>query len=246
MTHIRSYISHFFIFFLSIVYLLFASSAQSQTAETKTTIEKYPIGIILPLSGSAASYGKYAKNSIDLAYNALPESDRSKIELFYEDDQLISQKSVAAYRKLRAEKNIQAAFVFGSGIGNALVPITEREKVILMAIGASDGSIAKGRQYAFLHWVTPDREATIYAEELKKRDYKRLAIVSYEHEGAIALMNAVKEAMEKIGISDRLVSEQTFVSTDIDFRTHITKLRSLSVDGVILLLFPGSLSSFAK
>ena len=134
----------------------------------------------------------------------------------------------------------------GSGIGNAIAPIAEREKFLLVAIGASDGSIVKNRRYAFLHWVTPEVEAKEMVLEMKRRGYQRIGIVTTEQEGAIAVLNAVRAELDKGGFTDKVVVDSTFLPDVSDFKTYIAKAKSKKVDAAIVLLFPGPLASFAK
>ncbi|RMG41177.1 MAG: amino acid ABC transporter substrate-binding protein [Candidatus Dadabacteria bacterium] len=231
---------------LWLITLVAAFSGLASAYGANNDPDQYSIGVILPLSGSAATLGNYVKNGIELAYNDLSPERKRGLKLYFEDDQLKSRNAVSAFQKLYSSERINAVFVLGSGIGNAVSPIAERKKVITVAIGASDGGIAIGKKYSFTHWVVPEVEAEVMAKELKKRDYKRLAIISTEQEGAIAVYNAVTAALKKHDLLIRIVLDQTFLPDVTDFRTYITKMRAKKVDAVIVLLFPGALGSFAR
>ena len=233
-------------YIVKITFLILILLAYSLANAEEEKSHKFKIGAILPLSGGASSLGNYLKHGLDLAYDNLTKEQRSKIELIYEDDQLKAQKSVSAYKKLRSTKQIDAVFVLGSGIGNAIAPIAEKDKVLHVAIGASDGSIAKNKKYSFLHWVTPETEAKALSEEIQLKGYKKIGIITTEHEGAIAFLNAVKESFKKNELSKSVVSEQSFLPEVTDFRTGIAKLKTYEPDAVIVILFPGAISSFAK
>jgi branched-chain amino acid transport system substrate-binding protein len=223
------------------IFLIFISSIA--VAESP---KKYRIGAILPLTGQVASMGAYLKNGLDLAYQQLPKEQREKIDLVYEDDQFNPTLTIAAYRKLNSQKHVDAVFVLGSPTANALGPITEREKVILVGIGASDPSIAIGKHFSFIHWVIPPVLGEKLATELVKRDLKRLAILAAQTTGALADADALTDALDKRGRKNTVIHRQDYVASETDFRSTLTKLREKNIDGVIAVLFPGAISSFAK
>lgn len=234
------------LYLLFLVFFAFGFSTAKVRAEEGVSDVKYRIGVILPLSGSAASLGRYSKNGIDLAYSKLSDDVRSKVEIFYEDDQLDSKKTVSAYHKLVTQNNVGAILSFASSSGNVLGPLAERNKKVLIAIGASDVNIVKGRKFVFTHWVIPDIEARLLAKEFKSRGFKKIAYVSTEQEGAIAFVVAIKQAFKEAGLSDRLVYVQSFLPDVRDFRVPISQLKALKVDATVVLLFPGAIAPFVK
>lgn len=61
------------------------------------------VGLIAPLSGSAASYGIAPQNALKMALSKL---DPDKIQLFFEDDSFDTKKTVAAFNKLVAVNKV--------------------------------------------------------------------------------------------------------------------------------------------
>ena len=228
---------------IQILLLVLGVTVTSANAETSS---KYRIAAILPLTGQVASMGHYLKNGLDLAYEQLPKEMQDKIELVYEDDQFNPTLTIAAYRKLSTQKRIDAALVLGSPPANALGPITERDKVILIGIGASDPSIAVGKQFSFIHWVIPPILGETLAAEMAKRNLKRVAVICAQASGALADANALTDALNKLNRKDTIVHRQDFVASDTDFRSTIAKLREKKIDAAVAVLFPGAISSFAK
>ncbi len=222
--------------FLAPVILLFSSPISAE----------YRIGVILPLTGDNASIGHFLKNGIDLARATLPKDEREKIKLYYEDDQLHGNKAVAAYHKLVSNENADAFIVLGSGTGNVIAPLAERDRKIMIAVGASDATIVKGRNYSFIHWVAPEAEMRIVAEEMQRRGYTRIAFITTEQQGALAAKEAAEQAFEKMEMKDRVVMNEVVGPGVRDFRALVAKARAKGVDAFLVMLFPGSLSSFAK
>jgi len=220
-------------------------SVHSTVAESPLQ-QPYKIGAILPLSGAYASLGNYLKKGIDLAYQNLSEEDKARIDILYEDDQLDSQKAVTAFHKLANVNKVDAVFVLGSGIGNAVSPLAERSKKLMISIGASDTSFVQNRDYVFIHWVSPQTEAEVLLDEVQKRGYSRLALATSEQEGAIALEEALLAEARKRGIDSTLVLRERFLTEDRDFKTFIAKARAKKIDGIAVVLMPGSLAAFAR
>ncbi|MBX7137356.1 MAG: ABC transporter substrate-binding protein [Oligoflexia bacterium] len=215
-------------------------------AESPDTAAKIKIGIILPLSGEAASLGSYAKNGIELAYHKLPAAARARVTLLYEDDQLKPAMAVTAAHRLIEQENVKVIFTMSSGIGNAVAPIAEQEKVLMIAICASDAKVSRGRHFVFTHWITPETEASELTKELVKRDYKRLGFIGQEHEGVIAVYNAQIAALKQAGLLERLVLDKKYLPDVRDFKSYIAQARAAKVDAFLVALLPGALSTFAR
>ncbi|MCO6432456.1 MAG: ABC transporter substrate-binding protein [Deltaproteobacteria bacterium] len=58
--------------------------------------------------------------------------------------------------------------------------------------------------------------------------------------------SAAVEALKEAGAGDRIVYNQTFLSDQTDYRTAIAAIKAKKADAVVLVLFPGALSSFFK
>ncbi len=61
------------------------------------------IGVLVPLTGSAAEYGKNAENGIELATKEINNNggvDGRKLELFVEDTKCDSKESLTSFNKL--------------------------------------------------------------------------------------------------------------------------------------------------
>lgn len=235
-------IQRFFLSALVFLSALIASVMHAVAADPPV----YKIAAILPLSGDVANLGTYVKRGIDLAYEALPREVREKIQLTYEDDQFDPAKTITSYRRLVAMAGVDAVFVLGSPSANALGPLLERDKKILIAIGASDPQIAIGKTYSFLHWVAPSVLGERLATELIRRDYRRIALVGAEVSGVIAVMNEVVGALKQRNAFERVVFHATFPKSETDYRVTVQQLRQRKVDATVILLLPGALSSFAR
>ncbi len=225
---------------LSIITTFTACSAAAESQRP------YRIGVIIPLSGSVASLGDYVRKGIELGIAQLPAEERKRIEVVFEDDGFLPAQTVSAYRKLSAQGRLDAVFTIGTPPSLALVPLTERDGTILVAIGASDSAITKGRRFAFIHWVIPPLLGKTLTAEIKRRDYKRIAFVISEGTGTRADMDATLAEFATQGMTDRLVYKEAFPKDQTDYRSVVARLRERKVDAIALVMFPGALAPFVK
>lgn len=206
-------------------------------------LSRLKVGAILCLTGDAAAVGVAGRNSISLALEKLPPDLRSRIEVYFEDDQLKPAHSISAFRKLQAMHDIDVVFNLSSGTGKALAPLTESAGIPLVSV-ASDPEVAAGRKKVVLFWVTPETEVKVLLQELKSRGYRKVARISTIQQG----MLAVRKAFDKVNDgSVEVVLDQEYPIEVKDFKTYITRLRGLSdLDAVYVNLLNGQVGTFAR
>ena len=203
----------------------------------------YKLGMILALSGDAANFGKAAQNGATLAMESLPQAERARIKLTFEDDGFKAANSVSAFHKLVSIDKIDALICWSSGTCSAVAPLAEAAHLPTLAI-ASDAAISKGRSFLANLWVTPEEETKILVPEAVRRGIRKVAIVTAIQDGAIACRDAfLKESKGQI---ESLLNEE-FPGDLKDFRSTVTKIKRLTeLDAVLVVLYPGQLGAFAK
>lgn len=86
------------------------------------------IGLIVPLTGSAATFGRSCRAAAELAVKELPQEKSTRVKLLVEDDGLVSARSVAAGRKLMDIDQIQGLVSFSSSTALSLAPIGDAQR----------------------------------------------------------------------------------------------------------------------
>ena len=202
--------------------------------------EPIKIGVILPLSGDVAFIGEAAKNAAILAKESFGKTEKT-YELFFEDDQSDSKKTVSAFRKLVDVDKIRAVGTGFAGPGNAVAPLLTKSKSFIFSI-ASDLSIAKDKPFVFNHWIKPENEAGVYIKEAKRLELKKIAMITTNQQGIIAVRDALlKEDPTIFILKDELSNPQ-----EKDFRTTIIKAKNEGADAFLLMIMLGQLSSAVK
>ncbi len=223
-----------------------AESAGENNSEKSASSQKYRVAVIIGLTGQVASLGNYLRKGIELGILELPAEAKSQLEFVFEDDQFDPKQTISSYQQLSSRGKVDAVIVMASPPANALAPIVEKKEQILIAVGASDPSIVKNRKNSFIHWVTPPVLGQKIALEIQRRNFSRLAFVTGEVTGAMADRDAAIEALGKLGLGSKIVYNETFPKDQFDYKTEIATIRAKQADLVVLCLFPGALSSFAK
>lgn len=173
----------------------------------------------------------------------LPSKDRERIEIRFEDDSLVTSRSVAAFRKLVDVDKVNSIICWSSGTCGAIAPLAEAAKVPLVAI-ASDATISKEREYVVNFWVTPEEETKILVPEGLRRGYRRIALVSAIQEGVQSCRDAFK--VQNRGRM-KIVFEREYPVDMRDFKTVAARIAGLAeVDAVLVILMPGQIGAFTK
>ena len=96
-----------FLALLVAVILLSISTAYADVKPetTKDDRQLVKIGVLLPLSGNVAFYGKGFKDSIQMALDQLGKT-AYRYELVFEDDGNSTVRAVSAFKKLLADKDL--------------------------------------------------------------------------------------------------------------------------------------------
>ena len=223
-----------------LISLIVTTVAGSATAET--ALSPLRVGVILPLSGRAASLGKAVNNGIKMAHEALPPGTRKAISLCIEDDLSERANAISALRKMEADGKLDVVLTALSNSGNAVVPLSEAKRIVHLSL-AFDRRISENKQYAFSFWPDAASLARAACDELEHRGLKKAAAVTTQHEGNYAMRRALFEC--SAGKIEYPLSEEV-LPEDSDFRTAILRLRQQDVQVVAALLHPAHLGIFVR
>jgi branched-chain amino acid transport system substrate-binding protein len=203
------------------------------------------IGLVAPLTGAAAAFGRSCRVAAELAVKDLPQERRDVVKLLVEDDGLVNARSVAAGRKLMDIDQVHGLVSFSSSTALSLAPIVEQKHIPQIAI-ASDPAVARGRVYTFTYWVSPEREAELLCQHLEATGKKRVAILSVTHNGILAVRDALLHRIAQRRVLEVVASEE--VSNDVlDFRGVLQRIRAREpFDAFIPIFFPGQLAVVIK
>ncbi|MDD3668876.1 MAG: ABC transporter substrate-binding protein [Alphaproteobacteria bacterium] len=201
------------------------------------------IGIVAPLSGNLAIIGRPVKGALEVAFqDANARGGKYFYQPIFEDNQFSPMRTATILKKFVFVDKVDAILSLGSNIGLVTAPVAEENKVPHISL-ATDPAIASGT-YNFINWTTPETEARKAMEIILKKGYKRIALIVANHQGPLAMSEALVSKLNAAGIVNKTLVSNPGIR---DFRIDIEKLkRSVNPDLYVMLFFDPELTIFIK
>ncbi|MDR1397400.1 MAG: penicillin-binding protein activator, partial [Desulfarculales bacterium] len=155
------------------------------------------IGLIMPLSGRMAEYGKPLTMAIEMGLGVI--SGESQVELFIEDDGNDPENTVAAVERLVNEKQV-LAIIGPLSVKTSLAAAEKAQALQVPLISLSQGSFLSEspQEFIFQNYFSPEDQVRTLAQALinNKNKYKLviLAPASNLGQGFAKLMETVLPA----------------------------------------------------
>ena len=164
-------------FLLATVTLFLIGCGGKKDAASSDVIK---IGVIAPLTGDLAQYGTPAKDGFQLKVdeiNAAGGINGKKIELVIEDNKGDVNESVSIFKKLKGQDKVD--MIVGpiiSSTSNAVAPLAQQGKVVMITPTGTNIDITKGRDFVFRTTFTDPYQGTAAAKNAAKNGIKKVAI----------------------------------------------------------------------
>jgi branched-chain amino acid transport system substrate-binding protein len=193
------------------------------------------VGVVVPITSVLAPYGKPFVEALQIAVdeaNSKGGIDGRKIELVVEDSQASNTVAINALNKVLEQKPIA---VFGASLGTqilAMMPITEREHIPLLASPSTRRVTQQGAKYFFrtgTHDALDKEVATRFmVEDLK---VKKVGILHVANEWGYSGRDNVTNFLKEFG-GLQPVSVASYQPTDKDLTAQILQLKNAGADAI--------------
>lgn len=187
------------------------------------------VGVILPLSGNAASYGIECKNGIEMSNI----KDSLGIEYIFEDSKGDPKTAIAAYKKLSSINHVD--YILGDMFSSttlAVAPLADKDEMILISPTASSREISKGSIYTLSVFPSEVYESKLIANFAIGK-YQKIAVL-YEKVAAAQVM--YDSFTKEIGTQSKIIGIE-FESNISDFRNMLFKVKNEDCDAVYLITY---------
>lgn len=114
-----------------------------------TSTQQITVGVILPLTGQYGSIGEGVKKGMELSLEALPDSDKKKIKLIFEDDKYATKDALSAYQKLTQLDHADIIVSLGSPTVEITKPEVNASEQLMFILG-DELSHDKDRVFQFM------------------------------------------------------------------------------------------------
>ncbi len=190
-------------------------------ANTEPTLK---IGVLIPLTGDAASYGENVKNGIDLANKELGYT------LVYEDGKCNGPDAVNAIRKLIEVDKVDA--IIGELCSGATIPaaaIAKDANVLMISPASTSPDLSNAGEHFFRTVPSDALQGAEGAKLVKDLGYQNLAILYVNDDYGVGFEKVLRENFNNVVISESFEKEAT------DIRTQLTKIKEKSPDAIYII-----------
>jgi branched-chain amino acid transport system substrate-binding protein len=181
------------------------------------------LGVILPLSGRYASFGKLVQRGVELASQDLLNGEQA-VRLVFKDSAADPQVSARAVSELANVDQVMG--ILGPLSGAAAVAAAERaelEKVPLLALSQRKG-LAETGPYVFRTSLTNEQQArTLVRYVMEERGMTKFAILAPENRLGQEMSDAFIREVQAYG--GQIVARQSYADKATDFRRQIKLLK---------------------
>jgi len=190
------------------------------------------VGFISPMSGPAVVYGDYSRKAFQLALEEWNNSHVNKIEVVYEDGKCSPADAVTAANKLINVDKVNFLMTFCTGETNAVAPIAEKNKIILLTSGTTAPNISKGN-YIFRNIGSVASGLPTLTKLAYEAD-KQLGLISENTDYAISTKDGFKQKYTALG--GAVLFDESFDSKSLDFKTIITKFKNSNIESIFVVV----------
>jgi branched-chain amino acid transport system substrate-binding protein len=214
--------------------LLFCATASAHAQPVK-------IGVILPLSGPFADYGKQIGNGIKVYMKQHGDIVAGrKVELIIKDDTGVApelDKRLALELLTRDKVDILAGFGLTPS-ALAVAPIATQARKPMIIMNAASAAIPSKSPYIARVSVSLPQVSAPMAHWAAKNGVKKVYTLVADYAPGIETEMAFKNAFEATG--NHIIGSVRVPVSNLDFSAYMQKIKDLKPDGIFVFLPPGS------
>ena len=209
---------------------VFAATLELAFAASALAADSVKIGLAIPLSGAAATYGHDVKRGADYTADLINQRGGilggRKIELVYEDDKGTPQGGVAAVQKLMSVGRVKAI----TGGTNSSVVLAEssvtKGRILQVNAGAqADAITEQGSPWLFQNNGTASAYSEAFnAYMVRTLKPKTVAYMGDNSELSKAVLERLKESLKAANVE--LVGAYSYDADTNDFTSILTKIKT--------------------
>jgi branched-chain amino acid transport system substrate-binding protein len=222
------------------VTLLLAVVPMGSAEGAKLSGTSIKVGVIVPLSGPAISWGQHSLLGAEIArdeINAAGGIGGVPLELIVADYASKADLSISLARKLTEQDKVLV--IVGPILSSSCemtFPVINRMNIVAVSpTSAAPGLSARNRPWAFRNNLTSDKTLGPALEKWVETYQIKTVGIIYDNSDAVSTGEGAKifpAFFEKSGA--KVIDSLTIQKKDFDFSAHITRLAAKNPDGVAL------------
>ena len=213
--------------------------AQAQTDKT------VKIGVLLGLSGLGSQIGQWILNGAEIATAQLAASGGPKFAIVAEDSQWNPQKGVEGFNKLTNVDKIDVLLSGGSSVMQAIAPIADERKLVLMNVGAQSPNMAGIGKFTFSALQLSDFDTSVLAKyAYNTLKYRKIATLYVNNDTGKFNQAALADFFKAAG--GTITAQEAFKSNETNYGVQVAKIRSTNPDAIYIVGTPAELPFAVK
>jgi len=211
-----------------------AVGLQVLTGSFASAQETLKFGVADPLTGPAAIFGLDQMQAVRWAVediNAKGGVNGRKLEAIIADHQTKPEVGIAVVNKFINVDKVPVFITAFSNVVKAVAPIANREKVLMLSVGANSPEIKNLGEYVYTMFPLADIDMkALGGYMVKVKGKKRAAVLFVNHETGIEGAKVFAQSFKDAG--GEVVINESYEETRSDFTGLVLKVRSANPDMV--------------
>ncbi|NYD57184.1 branched-chain amino acid transport system substrate-binding protein [Nocardioides marinisabuli] len=212
-----------------------STGVQDATGAAVTADATYKLGLALPFTGPAASYGEEYRIAVQLGIDDANEqfaSDGIQLEMVTQDSQATAEGGVNAMNRLGAVDEAPAVLTAWSAVVASGASVAQDLGFAMFNAGAQSPSLI-GTPHLVNALPMNDAQLSNFSQYLmEEKGYEDFAIIYVDNESGQGTADAFTEAVEERGGS--IVAEESIRQDATDATTQIAKIQESGADFVYI------------
>lgn len=225
------------LFALKVLLIVLLSLLPNFWIFSETHNAKVKAAALLPLTGSAAEQGAWILAGLKLGVLEAKKKFSADISITLEDTAADPKQAINAYKKIQSSDAVSIVFTYGSGVGVALSPVANKDKVVQIGLATATPAYRSANDYNLRNF--PDAELdSQFIIDISKKHFQnaKVAILYINNEfGSGAAAAFKKKWLEGRG---EIVYEDSVEPGATDLRSQLLKLKSKEPTLIYLALYP--------
>ncbi len=210
-------------------------SGEQKTEQTGNIV----IAVVGPMTGDNAQYGKFMRNSVELAADLINKEggiNKKTVKIKVEDDKMEPQQASVVAQKLVLDKEVVAVVGhFSSTTTLAAVPVYTQGSLAVVSPSSTSPKLSGASPYFFRTCITDEPNGTAGAEYVVgKIGAKKIVIMHALSDGPTAYTRSFQKKAEELGA--QILAVLPHEENAKDFTAELTKIKELKPD---IIVFPG-------
>ena len=203
------------------------------------------IGALLGLSGLGSQIGQWILNGAEIAAAQLAASGGGKFTIVAEDSQWNPQKGVEGFNKLTNVDKVDVLLSGGSSVLQAIAPIADERKLVLLNVGAQSPNMAGIGKYTFSALQLSDFDTAVLARyAYNTLKYRKIATLYVNNDTGKFNQAALADFFKAAG--GTITAQEAFKSNETNYGVQIAKIRSTNPDAIYIVGTPAELPFAVK